>query len=445
MAALAKRVGTDKYLSGTAMLNITTSTLATSGLGLILFLRLRAKVKLDRGLQRLLQRRRKIVRVSGSPQLIVPFVVPQREAVAGEDGQEQRSGYQFAHAPGIMRPLYSLEFDQIDTPVPDPAEASQRSNFRMTEFQLVETGNSNDLLMALVRRHIALINNPTTDPVVILEMLASVRQQLRSDGERCYEAVVDEYKQAATINSHITFIQFVLGQLYQQSGSYDRAVDAYMLAMPNNLFEVIARIHAARCLIQEGLPGVAILQLQQALQSAQSNAASQIHTRVWAARPREDGEMLQAPEAEIAQLLARATESKERQEQMRTFLRRVNQTPSSYHEVVTAPGQFASQHDFGSGLLRESSQQEPADGQTCDELADIYKIRGILYETIAKLCEQAVIYLRDNQREQAGAAIQSIGALYEQLGDVQEAQTHMSRAAELASNDGSLVKSPNVL
>jgi len=311
----------------------------------------------------------------------------------------------------------------------------------MTESQLVETGSSNDLLIALVRRHIALINNPTTDPVVILEMLAFIRQQLRGNGERCYEAVVDEYKQAATINSHIAFIQLVLGQLYQQSGSYDRAVDAYMLAMQNNLFEVIARIHAAQCLIQEGLPGVAILQLQQAQQSTQSSAASPIHARVWAACRREDGEMLQTPGAEIAQLLARATESKARQEQMQTFLRRVSQTPSSYHEVVPALRQFASQHDFGSGLLRESSQQEPADGQTRDELADIYKIRSILHETIAKLCEQAVIYLCNNQLEQAGAAIQGIGTLYEQLGDMQEAQTHMSRAAELASNDGSLQKS----
>jgi tetratricopeptide (TPR) repeat protein len=271
-------------------------------------------------------------------------------------------------------------------------------------------------------------------------MLTSIRQQLRSDGERFYEAVVDEYKQAAAINSHTTCIQFVLGQLYQQSGSYDRAVDAYMLAMENNLFEVIARIHAAQCLIQEGLPGVAILQLQQALQSTQSSAALPIQARIWAARPREDGEMLQAPEAEIAQLLARASESKGRQEQMRTFLRRVKQTPSSYHEVVPAPRQFAIQHDFGNELL-ESTQQESYDGETCDELADIYKIRGILHETIAKLCEQAVIYLRDNQREQAVAAIQGIGVLYEQLGDMQEAQTHMSRAAELASNDGSLQKS----
>ncbi|HEX6482664.1 MAG TPA: hypothetical protein VF043_27795 [Ktedonobacteraceae bacterium] len=306
---------------------------------------------------------------------------------------------------------------------------------------MVQTDNSNDVLMALVRRHIALINNPTTDPVVILEMLASIRQQLRGDEERFYGAVVDEYKQVATINSHFTFIQFVLGQLYQQSGSYDRAVDAYMLAMQNNLFEVIARIHAAQCLIQEGLPGAAMLQLQQALQSVRSSAASPVHARIWTACPREEGEMLQAPEAEIAQLLARANESKGRQEQMRTFLWRVKQTPASYYKVVPAPGQFVSQHDSRSGLLQESTLQEPWDGQTCDELADIYKIRGILHDTIAKLCEQAVTCLRDNRREQAGAAIQCIGDLYEQLGDMQEAQTHMSRAAELTSNDGSLQNS----
>jgi putative peptidoglycan lipid II flippase len=441
------------------------ATLAATALCLILFLRLRAKVKTDRGMQRLLRRRSQVGTARYIPQMSIPFAVPDRAPVAAgdpywHDRTGQRSGYQFARIPNITRPLYSSgavdrsqgdhngalspyakeyadggQGDRKGAPLPyTGGPISPRLGVGPMEAQAVIASDGYGAIISQVRRHIALIHDPATDPVVILEMLTSICRQLRGMPEGYYDTVVDEYKQAAAMHPQATFFQFVLGQFYQQRGSFDKAVDAYMLAMQNNLFEVIARFHAAQCLIQEGLPGVAILQLQQALQSTYSTAASPIHGRIWVARPREEGEALAAPEAEISQLLARASESKNRQEQMHTFLRRVKQTPSSYHGVVPDPRQFAFHQDYGSGLLQEITQLEPYDGQTNDELADIYKIRGILHETIAKLCEQAVIYLRNNQLEQAGAALQRIGALYEQLGDTQEAHTHMRRAEELASN-----------
>ena len=80
--------------------------------------------------------------------------------------------------------------------------------------------------------------------------------------------------------------------------------------MRNSPFEVIARINAAQCLLQVGLPGVAILQFQQALQSIHSASASHIQARMWEAHAGEEGdEIPHGPEIVISQLLARAIES----------------------------------------------------------------------------------------------------------------------------------------
>jgi tetratricopeptide (TPR) repeat protein len=417
------------------------ATVAAAALCLILFLRLRAKMRMDRGMQRLLQRRRHLqMGANGrTPQLIVPYVPPENTTdvvtplvgtISGRQVTRQLSLPFAVETPGHLRRAWLPQGGSLHF-----------SHQNKRDKALVPTSNSHNTLVALVQQHIALISNPGTDPVIILEMLATICQQLRGEGQHFYDRVMDEYEQTTMMYANIASFQFVLGQLYQQRGSYDKAVDAYMLAMRNSPFEVIARINAAQCLLQVGLPGVAILQLQQALQSIHSTSASPIQAHMWEARPREENEILQATEVVISQLLARATESKERQEQMRNFLRRVNQTPSSYHEVVPAPRQFAIHHDYGSGLLHQVRiQQEPDDIQTYDELADIYKIQGVLHETIAKLCEQVVIYLHNNQPEQARAAIQRIGALYAQLGSIQEAHTHMHRAEELASNKLTLLQ-----
>jgi tetratricopeptide (TPR) repeat protein len=431
------------------------ATVAAAALRLILFLRLRAKMRMDRGVQRLLQRRRHLQMGANdrTPQLIVPYVPPENaiDVVTPLVGTLNLSPSLSLSLSGGQVIGGQVIGGQVSRQLslPFAAETSGRlrgawhprgapphlSHQNKIDKALVPASNGHNTLMALVRQHIALLNNPGTDPVIILETLTTICQQLRGEGQHFYDRVIDEYEQATMMYANIASFQFVLGQLYQQRGSYDKAVDAYMLAMRNSPFEVIARINAAQCLLQEGLPGVAILQLEQALQSIHSTSAPPIQARMWEAHASEEGdEIPHGPEIVISQLLARAIESKERQEQMRNFLRRVNQTPSSYHEVVPAPRQFAIHHDYGSGLLQVTIQQEPDDIQTYDELADIYKIQGILHETIAKLCEQVVIHLHNNQPEQARAAIQRIGALYAQLGNIQEAHTHMRRAEELASN-----------
>src|SRR5579884_3650993 len=113
-----------------------------------------------------------------------------------------------------------------------------------------------------------------------------------------------------------------------------------MLAMQCRPFELVARVRAAQCLIMEGLPGVAILQLEQAQQCLHSFTESPSLVRVWQARPLIEDEIAEPPDIVISQLLSKATQSKARQEQMHSFLRRVNQTPSSYHEVAQVKRQF---------------------------------------------------------------------------------------------------------
>lgn len=302
----------------------------------------------------------------------------------------------------------------------------------MIDTKPIPASNGHDTLLTLVQRHISYINNPVADPVMLMEMLTSICQQLRGDEHIFYDRVIDIYKQAVESSINPAVLQFILGQLYAQGGSYDRAVDAYMLAMQYAPFEVVARIHAAQCLLAEGLPGVAVLQLEQALHSLHSASALPLYTRIWQARPLVEGDTTEAPDVVISQLLARATESKARQEQMHSFLRRVNQTPSSYHEVAGTRKQFVTGH--GSVILQEDLQAEPREAESYDELADIYKIEGILHETISKLCEQVVIYLRNNQLEQARTTMQRIGTLYTQLGSTQEADTHLHRSEALASN-----------
>ena len=466
------------------------ATAAASALCLLLFLRLRAKVKLDAGMQRLRRRRRKLRAVAEADQSMVSAMnrgLRANESAVGAinrplpapvgpdlswappihrpsswmnspasmatpldpPGQkvQQQSGSQFARLPvaadtfsfaGSDAPAAqyapTVRAREIETPFATDAlrPAALSSPDDMIDTKPIPASNGHNTLLTLVQRHIASINNPGADPVMLMEMLTSICQQLRSDEKVFYDTVIDSYKQAAGSSLNPAVAQFVLGQLYAQGGSYDRAVDAYILAMQYAPFEVVARIHAAQCLLAEGLPSVAVLQLEQALQSLHSASALPLHARIWQARPLAEGETAESPDVVISQLLARATESKARQEQMHSFLRRVNQTPSSYHEVAGTRKQFVTGH--GRVILQEDLRAESRETESYDELADIYKIQGILHETISKLCEQVVIYLRNNQLEQARTTMQRIGALYTQLGSTQEADTHIRRSEALASN-----------
>jgi tetratricopeptide (TPR) repeat protein len=390
------------------------ATLAAATLCLILFLRLRVKVSQDRGMQRLLKRRQlQVVKEIDQP---APVGDVGARLIAPRVGLPHDSLRRKAQVNGASWPGSSL------TPSPDD----------LIDTKPVPATDGDDALMELMRQHIAHIHTPDADPVVLMEMLENICRHLHDAGPELFERVVDAYRQAAAVNTRAYSLQFVLGELYFRSSSYDKAVDAYMLAMQCRPFELVARVRAAQCLIMEGLPGVAILQLEQAQQCLHSFTESPSLVRVWQARPLIEDEIAEPPDIVISQLLSKATQSKARQEQMHSFLRRVNQTPSSYHEVAQVKRQFvtdpqpvlAEQH-----IPPESGQLETQ--ETRDELAETYKIQGILHETIAKLCEQVVVYLRNNQVGEARAAMQRVSSLYMQLGDREEADTHMRHSEKL--------------
>jgi putative peptidoglycan lipid II flippase len=385
------------------------ATLAAVMLCLILFLRLRVKVSKDRGMQRLLKRR----------QLQVVKEIDQAAPV-GDVGAR-------LIAPRVALPHDSLSLKgQVNGSWPGSSSTPSPDDF--IDTRPLPASDGNEGLMALVQQHIARINTPDSDPVVLMEMLENICRHLSNAGQEVLEHVVHTYKQAAAINARAYPLQFVLGELYFRSRSYDKAVDAYMLAMQYGSFELVARVRAAQCLIMEGLPGVAILQLEQAQKCLDSFSASPSLARVWQARPLMEDEIAEPPDTLISQLLSTAMQSKSRQEQMHSFLRRVNQTPSSYHEVAQVKKQFVT------GPLSLSQQHIPLQSgrletqEAYDELAEIYKIQSILHETIAKLCEQVVASLSNNQVEEARAAMQRISSLYMQLGNAQEAGAHMLHA-----------------
>ena len=70
-----------------------------------------------------------------------------------------------------------------------------------------------------------------------------------------------------------------------------------------------------------------------------------------------------------------------------------------------------------------------------DELASSYIKRGLLNEAIAELRALAIIYLRNNQLQQAGATVRRIGKIHAEVGDMEEALTYLRHAVELVPTD----------
>jgi len=162
---------------------------------------------------------------------------------------------------------------------------------------------------------------------------------------------VREYNQAAETYPNNFDIRFALGQIHQQSGSFDKALDAYQFATRDSSYEVMARVSSACCLLAQGKPEAAIQQLEQALQSVRSDPRAAIDPAVWAARPREEGEEHQAPEVEISLLLAKAYGRVGKQEQMQAILRQVKQITPHRDEVSSALAEIsARQGDLESAL-----------------------------------------------------------------------------------------------
>ena len=337
-----------------------------------------------------------------------------------------------------------------------------RTQQAVAEYQRVLQVDPRNIT-ALVRWHIAMITGVGTNRATTLEILSRIRWQLRGEGQKQYEMVMREYSQAAETYPNNFDVRFAQGQIHQQCGNYDQAIDAYQFANRDSSYEVIARTSSAQCLLIQGKPEAAIQQLEQALQTVRNNARGSIDPSVWAARPREEGEEHQAPEVEISLLLAKAYGRIGKQEQMQAILRQVKQTTTYHDEVTSALAEIsARQGDFDSALqeyadlvhyyrsnrqtdnalsvLREMVHLAPQDPRAHAELGDIYISRGLLEEGIVELRLLADIYLRNNDYDQAGEVLRRIGNIYAEIGSADDAFMNLRRAIELRPDDMDLLR-----
>ncbi|GCF07185.1 tetratricopeptide repeat protein [Dictyobacter arantiisoli] len=327
-----------------------------------------------------------------------------------------------------------------------------RSQQAVAEYQRVLQIDPRNIT-ALVRWHISMITSMGTARATSLETLSRIRWQLRGEGQKHARAVVREYTQSAEIYPNNADVHYALGQIYQQCGYYDRAVEEYSQSTRDSHVEVFARASAAQALLLQGKPEAAIQQLEQALQMVRLAPLS-IDPATWAARPREEGEEHRAPEVEISMQLAKAYGRTGQQEQMQAILRQIkrgkpdqDEVTSSIADIAVRPGDIDStlqeyidlvrhyrnnrQIDNAINVLNEMVRLAPQDTRAHDELADIYVSRGLLEEGMAELRLLADIYLRQGKLDQAGEAVRRVGNIYAEMGDIEEALTSLYRAAEL--------------
>jgi tetratricopeptide (TPR) repeat protein len=337
-----------------------------------------------------------------------------------------------------------------------------RSQQAVAEYQRVLQVDPRNIT-ALVRWHIAMVTGVGTARATTLEGLTRIRWQLRGEGQRNNETVVREYTQAAETYPNNFDVRFALGQIHQQSGYFDQALDAYQYAIRDSSYEVMARVSSAHCLLAQGKPEAAIQQLEQALQSVRSGQRGAIDPADWAARPREEGEEHQAPEVEISLLLAKAYGRVGKQEQMQAILRQVKQTTPYRDEVSSTLAEISArqgniegalqeyadlvrfyrdkrQVDNALSVLKEMVRLDHQDPRAHAEIADIYISRGLLEEGIAELRLLADIYLRKNRLDEAGDTLRHIGNIYAETGNTEDAFMNLRRAVELKPNDMDLLR-----
>jgi len=336
-----------------------------------------------------------------------------------------------------------------------------RTQQAVAEYQRVLQVDPRNIT-ALVRWHIAMITSIGAARSTSLEVLTRIRWQLRGEGQRNADAIIREYSQAIDIYPNNADVHYALGQMYHQAGMFDRAIDAYTLAMRDSAVEVLARMSAAQCLLVQGKPEAAIQHFEQALQAVRRSPTS-LDPTTWAARPREEGEVHQAPEMEISLSLAKAYGRSGRQDQMDAIMRQVRQGTPEQGEVSSMLAEISARQDDPASTLQEyadlvrhyrSKQQgdsalsvlnemirmAPQDPRAHAELADIYVARGLLDEGIAELRLLADIHLRRSQLEEAAESLQQIGNLYDSMGNNEEALSNLCRAAELNPNAMDLLR-----
>jgi tetratricopeptide (TPR) repeat protein len=336
-----------------------------------------------------------------------------------------------------------------------------RTQQAVAEYQRVLQVDPRNIT-ALVRWHIAMVTSIGAARSTSLEGLTRIRWQLRGEGQRHAESIIREYNQAVDIYPNNADVHYALGQMYHQTGQFDRAIDAYTLAMRDSAVDVLARMSAAQCLLVQGKPEAAIQHFEQAVQAVR-RAPTSLDPTTWAARPREEGEVHQAPEMEISLQLAKAYGRMGRQDQMDAIMRQIKQGKPEQGEVSSLLAEISSrqndpastldeyldlvrhyrskqQGDSALSVLNEMVQMAPQDPRAHAELGDIYIARGLLDEGIAELRLLADIRLRRNQLEEAAESLQQIGNLYDNMGNNEEALSNLCRAAELNPNSMELLR-----
>ena len=295
-------------------------------------------------------------------------------------------------------------------------------------------------IIAMVQQHIALMAGQMIEPILVLEQLTRICLQLRYVGQRNYKLVIHEYLQAVEVYPDNVYVHFSLGTIHQQLGNFEKAVNAYNLALCESSLEVTARYNAARCLLYQGQPDVAIQQLSQALSKIRqtSTGTGSLEDRIWAARPRKESGENETPEKEILKLIEKAEERIKRQSQKQTLLPLKQTAPTqstaeSPQEIPAIPSE---------GALSEDAppSAQPDELRIRDDLAGMYIQRGFLDDALAELHVLTIIYLRRKQLREAGATIRRIGKIYAQVGDVEEALINLRHAADLMPGDVDLLR-----
>ncbi len=330
-----------------------------------------------------------------------------------------------------------------------------RSQQAVAEYQRVLQIDPRNIT-ALIRWHVAMITTLSTPRSTALEVLTRIRWQLRGEGQKLADAILREYIQSSDIYPNNADVHYSLGQIYQQCGQFDRAIDEYALAVRDSAVEVLARVSAAQALLTQGKPEAAIQQFEQALQQVRRSPHA-VDPATWAARPREEGEEHQAPEVEISLQLAKAYGRTGRQEQMNAILRQVNQGRPAQNEVSSSIAEISARHgdvnttlqeyadlvrhyrqsrqiDNALNVLNEMVRLAPQDPRAHAELADIYVSRGLLDEGMAELRLLADIDLRLGRLEEAAEALQKVGNIYAEMGNTEDALANLVRAVELKTD-----------
>lgn len=321
-------------------------------------------------------------------------------------------------------------------------------------------------IIAMVRQHIAMMVGQIIEPIAVLEQLTRICLQLRYVGQRNYKLVIHEYSQAAEAYPENAYVHFSLGTMYQLLGNFEKAVNAYDLALNKSSIEVITRYSAAQCLLYQGQPDGAIQQLLQALRKFRqtSTGIESLEDRIWAARPRKESGENETPEREIFKLIEKADERIKRQSRKQALLQqkqtappqttlvlpvqgttisppeelpgveehtKVNSTPPANVDEAHVSMQSNGQVENALNVLRGRTQVAPDELRIHDDLAEMYVQRGFLDDALAELHVLTFIYLQRKQLREAGATIRRISKIYAQVGDIEEALTNMRHAVDL--------------